>query len=181
MLHVDPAQLPPSPRRAASPLSLAGIYERLAAVSSRPRYAHMVLCLIAEAADRSGKAGPFVVTGDGLLLLRDWIADALLPTAERDRRRARLRAGVARAMAAKTAPGEQPDLLALEAAVAERARAVGRANVSRAVSDLVRAGLVRRFYEGYRSNHRNNGGGRNVVYTLHPETMAALRRGTQLL
>jgi hypothetical protein len=141
----------------------------------------MVLGLIAEAADRTGKAGPLVMTQSGPLALRDWIAEALLVTAERDHRRAKLRARVAGSLAAKLSPGEQPDMLALEAAVVERARAVGRANVSRAVSDLVRAGLVRRHYEGYRTNHMNNGGGRSVVYTLQPETMAAFRRGTQLL
>lgn len=181
MLHVAPSLFSAPAARAAAPLTVKGIYERLATASARPRYAYMVLGLIAEAADRSGKAGPLVTTPQGPCPLRDWIADALLVTAERDHRRAKLRARVARQLAADVAPGEQPDLLALEAAVAERARAVGRANVSRAVSDLVRAGLMRRHYEGYRTNHRNNGGGRQVVYTLHPETLAALRRGTQLL
>lgn len=162
-------------------MSISDILDRLATASSRPRYAYMVLGLIAESADRNGKAGPLVATPTGPLPLRDWIAEALLKTAERDRRRAKLRAGVARELAQKLPPGEPLDLMMLEAAVTERARQVGRANVSRAVSDLVRAGLVQRHYEGYRTNHHNRGGGRSVVYTVSADVLAALRRGTQLL
>ena len=56
----------------------------------------------------------------------------------------------------------------------ERVRRSGRCNVSRAVSELVRAGLVRRHYEGWRVDHHNRGARREAVYTLLPDTMRAL-------
>src|SRR3546814_5857063 len=45
-------------------------------------------------------------------------------------------------------------------------RTAGRANVSRAVSDLVRAGMLHRHYQGYRVDHYNRGARRQAVYTL---------------
>jgi hypothetical protein len=45
-------------------------------------------------------------------------------------------------------------------------RAVGKRNLSRAVSELVNAGLLRCHYQGYRVDHRNRGGKRHAVYTL---------------
>jgi hypothetical protein len=45
----------------------------------------------------------------------------------------------------------------------------------------VRAGLVKRHYQGWRTNHHNRGAGREVVYTVTPDALAALRRGTQLM
>lgn len=172
---------PPLLHAERSPLTVGAILARLAEISKRPRYAFMVLGLIAEAADRTGKAGPFVEGPDGPSTLRDWIADALLPTAERDQRRLKLRASVARELAAQSPQRIEPDADHIEMLVATRARAVGRANVSRVVSDLVRAGFVKRFHEGYRTDHPNRGGGRNVVYILAPDTLAALRRHAYLL
>jgi predicted transcriptional regulator len=56
--------------------------------------------------------------------------------------------------------------------------AVDRANVSRAISDLVRAGLMRRHYAGYATNHSNRGGGRHAVYVVEPDILAALGKST---
>ena len=42
------------------PTDVRQILYRLAAVSSRPRYAFMVLNLISEVADPHGKAGPLI-------------------------------------------------------------------------------------------------------------------------
>lgn len=53
----------------------------------------------------------------------------------------------------------------------------GRTNVSRAVSDLVRAGLLRRHYQGYRVDHLNRGAQRQAVYTIAPEVQIALAGG----
>ena len=47
-----------------------------------------------------------------------------------------------------------------------RIRTAGKSNLSRAVSELVNAGLLRRHYQGYRVDHRNRGGQRHAVYTL---------------
>ena len=77
--------------------------------------------------------------------------------------------------------GELPDDAAAERviddAVRDRVRRSGRTHVSRAVSELVRAGLVRRHYQGYRVDHYNRGAQRTAVYTLPPETRAALAGG----
>jgi predicted transcriptional regulator len=54
-----------------------------------------------------------------------------------------------------------------------RALAVGSAKFSRAISDLVRAGLVRRHYAGYATNYANHGGGRHAVYVVEPDILAA--------
>ncbi len=68
----------------------------------------------------------------------------------------------------------------IEAAVEEQVQAVGRANVSRAISDLVRAGLMTRHYAGYATNHKNRGGGRHAVYVVKPGVLALLRKPAPL-
>jgi predicted transcriptional regulator len=47
-----------------------------------------------------------------------------------------------------------------------RIRTAGKSNLSRAVSELVNAGFLRRHYQGYRIDHQNRGGQRHAVYTL---------------
>lgn len=180
MLHQHESLVPPSPV-ARAPLSISCILERLARTSARPRYTFMVLALIAEIADGKGKAGPFIALDGRAMTVRDWIADKLAPTAERDFRRTRLRERVARALQASLSPDGEEAQRQIEAAVAERVRAVGRANVSRAVSDLVRAGFVRRHYAGWVKDHVNRGAHRHAVYTVDAEALAALRRSSQLL
>ncbi|MFX7764034.1 hypothetical protein ABTK05_20465, partial [Acinetobacter baumannii] len=64
--------------------------------------------------------------------------------------------------------------------VEEQVQAVGRANVSRAISDLVRAGLMSRHYAGYATNHKNRGGGRHAVYVVKPGVLALLRKPAPL-
>jgi hypothetical protein len=55
-----------------------------------------------------------------------------------------------------------------------QARNVGRQNVSRAISDLVKAVLVMRHYAGYATNHANRGAGRDAVYVLSPTALQTL-------
>ncbi|MAM38210.1 MAG: hypothetical protein CL949_06820, partial [Erythrobacter sp.] len=47
-----------------------------------------------------------------------------------------------------------------------RVRASGKTNLSRAASELVKAGLLKRHYQGYRVDHLNRGAQRQAVYTL---------------
>src|SRR3546814_5750889 len=54
----------------------------------------------------------------------------------------------------------------------------GRANVSRAVSDLVRAGMLHRHYQGYRVDHYNRGARRQAVYTLSRVARELLQTAT---
>jgi hypothetical protein len=54
----------------------------------------------------------------------------------------------------------------IEEEVQQRARLAGKTNLSRAVSELVAADLLRRHYQGYRVNHHNRGAQRQAVYTL---------------
>jgi predicted transcriptional regulator len=58
--------------------------------------------------------------------------------------------------------------------VRERIRQSGRCKVSRAVSDLVRAGLIRRHSHGYRVDHHNRGAQREAVYTITESAASAL-------
>jgi hypothetical protein len=162
--------------RQTSITGVGGIYAVLVEVSSRPRYAFLVLQLVAEAADARGQAGPFVSRAGQLALLRDWLCTQLLPMSEQNGRRAALRARVTASIQNQLTGNVQADAARIDQAVEEQVLAVGRANVSRAISDLVRAGLVTRHYAGYATNHRNRGGGRHAVYVVNPGVLKLLRR-----
>lgn len=162
---------------AARGLDLPGIIERIADVSPRPRYAFMVLNLIAKAANKAnGSAGPYVFENDRRILLRDWLCDSLVPMARRDARRRTIVSEVTATLASQNAlPSDKGEAARMvDAEVRERVRRSGRCNVSRAVSDLVRAGLVRRHYQGFRVDHHNRGAQREAVYTITDVAAAAL-------
>jgi len=154
--------------RSASDSALGLLLEQVARCSTRPRYAFMLLTLIADAARADGSAGPMVCNAAGLVPLRDWLCDALTPMGGRDPRRQALEDRIRDAMALA---GELPaDPAQARAAIDEqvrvRVRASGKTNLSRAVSELVNAGLLRRHYQGYRVDHHNRGAQRQAVYTL---------------
>lgn len=147
---------------------VSSLLDRLARCSTRPRYAFMLLNLIAEVAGPDGSAGPLIGRGRALVPLRDWLSDALTPMGHRDPRRRALAQRVRDELAAQA---RLPDEEALAVALVEdevrlRVRASGKANLSRAVSELVAAGLLRRHYQGYRVDHHNRGARRQAVYTL---------------
>ena len=153
---------------------VGAIYAALAAASNRPRYAFLVLQLVAEAADAYGRAGPIVGRGDAPMLLRDWLCTQLLPMSEQTVRRAALRARVTTSLQDRMTGISEADAARVDHAVEEQVLAVGRANVSRAISDLARAGLVTRHYAGYATNHENRGGGRHAVYVVPRGVLTAL-------
>jgi hypothetical protein len=169
------------PSRTASeadvrPLDLPTLLARVQAISARPRYAFMVLNLIAKASGTRGRAGPYVVDRGVRVPVRDWLCDALAPMAARAPTRVALveqvrdDRGVAGLLPADRNAAHQM----VEVEVRSRMRKTGRANVSRAVSDLVRAGLLQRHYQGHRVDHANRGAGRLAVYTIAAATLAAL-------
>lgn len=147
---------------------LSVLLDQLAHVSTRPRYAFMLLTLIAEAARPDGSAGPLVAKDGEVQPLRDWLCDALTPMGGRDPRRlaltARVRAELAEQGGLPLDPGAAS--IAVEEQVKLRVRASGKTNLSRAVSEMVAAGLLRRHYQGYRVDHHNRGAQRQAVYTL---------------
>ena len=159
-------------------LDMPAILERLTEVCQRPRYSFMVLNLIAQASDRNGSAGPYIREGDRRIPVRDWLCDALMPVAQRDPRRLAIADRVRRELAERNAmPADAREAESLvEAQVAKRIRLSGRTNVSRAVSELVRAGLVRRHYRGYRVDHPNRGAQRQAVYIVNEAARRVLRR-----
>ena len=156
------------------------IYAALAAASSRPRYAFLVLQLVAEAADTGGRAGPLVGRGLDRMLLRDWLCTQLFPMSEQVARRAGLRARVIASLQSQLTGDAGADAARIELAVEEQALAVGRANISRAISDLVRTGFVTRHYAGYATNHANRGGGRHAVYVVPPGGLRALGKSAAM-
>jgi hypothetical protein len=164
------------PKTGDTDLDLPSLLERLAAVSSRPRYTYMVLNLIAQAAGQSNSAGPYVRENGRVTPVRDWLSDALLPMAQRDFRRRAVVEQVRCDLESKNLL--PPDREAADRIVADEVRErllhSGRTNVSRAVSDLVRAGLVHRHYQGYRVDHPNRGAQREAVYTIAPAVQRAL-------
>ncbi|MCW1988295.1 UNVERIFIED_ORG: hypothetical protein M2348_004080 [Sphingomonas sp. R1F5B] len=157
-------------------IDLPAVLEKLAEISTRPRYTFMVLNLIARAAGTSDSAGPYVREGGQAIPVRDWLSDALIPMAQRDaRRRAvveEVRAQLARKGTLPADPAQAEQAIATE--LRDRLRHSGRTNVSRAVSDLVRAGLIRRHYQGYCVDHENRGAQREAVYTIIPAVKRAL-------
>lgn len=147
---------------------MADLVGQIARSSTRPRYAFMLLSLIAEVADARGSAGPFVASATGPMLLRDWLSDTLSQMAGRDPKRHALAARVEAAMRAEGSlpPDEAAARLMIDAEIHHRARLAGKTNLSRAVSELVGADLLRRHYQGYRVDHKNRGAQRQAVYTL---------------
>jgi hypothetical protein len=160
----------------AGSLDLPALIERIADVSARPRYAFMVLNLIAKAAGKnSGSAGPYVIVGDQRIALRDWLCDCLVPIAKRNARRLAIVEEVRAALMEDGLPSDpQEAAQIIDEHVRARVRHSGRCNVSRAVSDLVRAGLIRRHYQGYRVDHQNRGAQREAVYTITDAAAGAL-------
>lgn len=156
---------------------LPSVLERLTLICERPRYSYMVLNLIAQASAKTGEAGPYVDVGDKRVPVRDWLCDALMPVAQRAPRRLGIANRVRAELEARNAlPQDEAEAAKLiEAQVARRIRLSGRTNVSRAVSELVRAGLVRRHYQGYRVDHQNRGAQRHAVYAVTDEARRALR------
>ena len=157
-------------------LDLPAVLERLARISSRPRYTFMVLNLIARAAGSSNSAGPYVENNGQAVPVRDWLSNALLPMAQRDSRRRALVDQVRADLDRKglLPPNQQAADQLVADEVRERLLHSGRTNVSRAVSDLVRAGLLRRHYQGYCVDHCNRGAQREAVYTIIPAVYLAL-------
>ncbi|AXB80237.1 hypothetical protein [Novosphingobium sp. P6W] len=172
------ADAKPHPVRAqlACPLDLPGILDRLSLVCKRPRYSYMVLNLIAQAGARTGEAGPYVRVGEALVPIRDWLCDALVPLARRDPRRHGIADRVRQDLTIRGIMPAEPEAAEklVEEEIAKRIRHSGRTNVSRAVSELVRAGLIRRHYQGYRVDHQNRGAQRQAVYTMTEEARLAL-------
>lgn len=183
MMQQDLFAVPPSAtpqqmvmKPAAAPAGMPALLDQLSAVSTRPRYAFMVLTLIAKASAGTGRAGPYVREGDDRVPVREWLCDALVPMARRDPRRIALTANVReeleRAAQLPADVGEAERVV--QAEVRDRVRRSGKTQVSRAVSELVRAGLLKRHYQGWCVDHVNRGAQREAVYTLLPETRAAL-------
>ena len=89
------------------------------------------------------------------MLLRDWLCTQLLPMSEQCVRRAGLRARVTTSLQDRLTGVPEVDAARVDHAVEGQVLAVGRANVSRAISDLARAGLVTRHYAGYATTPLN--------------------------
>lgn len=172
MLH-GPVQAQPD----SAPLDMPGLLEVLAHNSARPRYAFMLLNLIAKAAGPNGRAGPDVVQGGAVTPLRDWLCDALTPMGHREPGRIALAGRVRQELeAAGSLPKDADEAARLvEAETRTRIRASSKTNISRAVSDLVRAGMLIRHYQGYRVDHHNRGAQRQAVYTLTPVARRLLK------
>ena len=161
-------------------LDLPRVMQRVATHSARPRYTFMVLDLIARAAGSNGRAGPLVREGDALVPIREWLCDAIAPIASRHYRRLAMKEQVRSTLEAlgrlpeNAAEAEQ----AVDTELRDRIRVSGMTSVSRAVSELVQAGLLKRHYQGYRVDHENRGAQRQAVYTVPPAVRMALGKLT---
>ena len=110
--------------------------------------------------------------------LTHWLCDGLAPMGGRDPRRIalamRVEADFAAAGALPADPREAS--VVVEQELRDRVLASGKTNLSRAVSELVRAGLLRRHYAGDYVDHHNRGGQRHVVYTVVGRARCLLAR-----
>lgn len=157
--------------------AIPDIVRAIADHSARPRYTFMVLDLIARIARQDGQAGPLVREGDALVPIRAWLARTMAPSGARQQQRGMIAEKIRADLAGK---GELPSDLSeaeriVELQVHERIRDTGMTAISRAVSELVRAGLIDRHYQGYMVDHENRGAQRHAVYTVTPAVRAALQ------
>lgn len=164
---------------AAAPQRTTGmpdIVRIIAEHSARPRYTFMVLDLIARVARANGQAGPLVRQGEALMPIREWLAATIAPSGSRHHQRRATADKVRAALAGRGAlPGDPAEANRLiEAEVSERARETGMTAISRAVSELVKAGLITRHYQGFFVDHENRGAQRHAVYTVTDAVRAAL-------
>ncbi|TCM15412.1 hypothetical protein EDF56_11092 [Novosphingobium sp. PhB165] len=171
-----PLSSPPAPERG---LDMPGIMRTISVHSARPRYTFMVLDLIARVAGRGGAAGPMVRDGEQLVPIREWLSAAIAPSAARHHYRKATVEAVRRDMAERglLPPDAAQAQQLVDMEVADRVRISGMTSVSRAVSELVKAGLVTRHYQGFRVDHHNRGAQRHAVYTVPAQVLAALARG----
>lgn len=171
MLQQDLFALP-----AFQPTTIPGIVRTIAEHSARPRYTFMVLDLIARAARPNGQAGPLVREGEALVPIREWLAETIAPSGARYHHRRATTEKIRAALDAKGALPEDPAEAerVVDAHVSERVRETGMTAISRAVSELVRAGLIKRHYQGCWVDHENRGAQRHAVYTVMDEVRAAL-------
>nr|WP_323749042.1 hypothetical protein [Sphingobium sp. JS3065] len=165
-----------------SPVGRAGLPDLVRIIaehSTRPRYTFMVLDLIARVARANGQAGPLICEGAALIPIREWLAATIAPSAARHHQRRTTREKVRAALAASgelpTDPIEADQMI--DAQVSERIRETSLTAISRAVSELVRAGLIKRHYQGYRVDHENRGAQRQAVYTVTDDVRTALHPG----
>lgn len=158
-------------------VGIADIVRAIAEHSARPRYTFMVLDLITRVARANGEAGPLVREGGALVPIREWLAAAIAPSGARHHQRRATTVKVKAALAATGGlPAHPADIQRIvEAQVAERIRETGMTAVSRAVSELVRADLIKRHYQGFCIDHENRGAQRLAVYTVMDCVRAALR------
>ena len=157
-------------------LDVPRILERVATVSTRPRYTMLVLELIAKLAREKGRAGPWIHDGEVHVPVREWLCEALVPMASRHAKRLALVSEIRSALLDQGRLPKDPVEAAqtIDFEVRERVRASGLTSVSRAVTELVKAGLITRHYQGYRVDHENRGAQRHAVYTVPPSVRAAL-------
>lgn len=164
------------PQAAAVTTGLPDIVRVIAEHSARPRYTFMVLDLIARIARPNGEAGPLVRDGQALVPIREWLAATIALSSTRNHQRrdtaAKVRASLAAAGELPADPAEAERIV--DAQVSERIRDTGMTAISRAVSELVRAGLIQRHYQGYLVDHENRGAQRHAVYTVTPAVRAGL-------
>ena len=157
-------------------LNVAKIMDRLHESSTRPRYAYMVLSLLAERAGPGGRIGPDIVDDDEeCLTLRDFVGKRLARMSGYRTRRRRIEERVRAELASKLPDDLFEAQAVIDRHVEERVRLASAANFSRVLTELEKAGFVNRFYQGYRTNHANRGGQRHLVCVLDGDVSAALR------
>lgn len=167
--------VPPSPAPPRA-MTMTDVVRRISDHSARPRYSFMVLDLMIKVARSDGQAGPLVRDGEAHVPIREWLAAAIAPSGARHHQRRATEAKMRAMLATNDQLPDDPAAadLAVETAVSAHIRASGMTAISRAVSELVRAGLITRHYQGYCVDHVNRGAQRHAVYTVNGAVLTAL-------
>lgn len=156
--------------------NMVDVVQVIAQHSNRPRYTFMVLDLIARVARPNGEAGPVVRDGTALVPIREWLAAAIAPSSGRHHQRRAVEDRIRRTLSEQGSLPKDPQAAArvIGDLVQERVRETGMTAISRAVSELVAAGLIRRHYQGKIVDHENRGAQRHAVYTVTDAVRSAL-------
>lgn len=166
---------------ADSATNIGSILDRLSEVSNRPRYAYTVLTLLVEKAGSNTRIGPFVDDGDEVLPLRQWVGRRLSRLSGRSIKRRNLEQRIRERLKDELPDDLFESQIIVDRAVEAHVQVTGADNFSRVIGDLEKAGYIRRMYVGYKTNHANRGGLRNLVCVLDADVSAALRRRDMLI
>lgn len=127
-----------------------------------------MLDLTGHACRPTERIGPYVRENDNLVPVRDWFCDQIVMISGQELKRPAVTTQVRSELTSRSVLPTDLDAArqVVNEVVQDLTRKCGRSNKSQPVSDLVKAELVRRHYQGYAVDHLNRGAQRQAVYQV---------------